>query len=385
MKKNHAHFDRIRFEFPPVKWLTDTNRYVIDARSKGGGRHYRTDRAEALALAEKLAADFEFKGRSAFSNPDIQTEKLSELGITAQEVIAEYLRQQHAKSTKSIAEAFDAFERHKSAQGLRHRSLKSVLPEIRRFMIQVGSGQSLGSITLAHISEYLMLQASSPGTHNTKRKHLCTFFNFCVAHDWIIKNPVDKVVRKKETIEVHVATPDQVERLLLRTFDCLSEPAASSMRAYLALAVFAGIRPEEIHRLNWRDINLEQSVVYISKATSKTNDDREVPILPNCKAWLTTCVHRTGPVAPSTSFATRLLKLREACGIETWRKPGTPWPHDVLRHTFGSSWLAIHKNRPLLAEIMGNSVNIITRHYKRTLSVAQAQALFSIMPPGRES
>ena len=41
----------------------------------------------------------------------------------------------------------------------------------------------------------------------------------------------------------------------------------------------------------------------------------------------------------------------------------------------------MHKNRPLLAEIMGNSVSIITRHYKRTLSVAQAEALFSIMPP----
>ncbi len=73
--------------------------------------------------------------------------------------------------------------------------------------------------------------------------------------------------------------------------------------------------------------------------------------------------------------------LREACGIETWRNPGAPWPHGVLRHAFGSSWLALHKNRPLLAEIMGNSVNIITRHYKRTLSVAQAGALFAITPP----
>ncbi len=98
-----------------------------------------------------------------------------------------------------------------------------------------------------------------------------------------------------------------------------------------------------------------------------------------------TCTERTGPVAPSTSLTSRLLKLREACGIQTWRKPGAPWPHDVLRHTFGSSWLAIHKNRPLLAEIMGNSVNIITRHYKRTLSVAQAEALFSIMPPACNS
>lgn len=30
---------------------------------------------------------------------------------------------------------------------------------------------------------------------------------------------------------------------------------------------------------------------------------------------------------------------------------------------------------------MGNSVNIITKHYNRTLSVAQAEARFAIMPP----
>jgi len=35
---------------------------------------------------------------------------------------------------------------------------------------------------------------------------------------------------------------------------------------------------------------------------------------------------------------------------------------------------------PMLVEIMGNSVGIITRHYKRTLSLAQAEALFVIMP-----
>ena len=385
MKKKASHFAPIRLDFPTVTWRADKDRYMVDARSKGGARHYRADRSDALALAEKLAADFEFKGRSAFSTPDVQTAKLSELGITPQEVIAQYLRQQHATATKSLADAFDAFEQHKNSQGLRPRSLDSVLPEVRRFMTQIGASHPLGAITLAHINEYLMLRASSPGTHNTKRKHLCTFFNFCTAHDWIAKNPVDKVVRKKETIEVHVATPEQVRRLLEHTYGCLSEPAASSMRAYLALAAFAGIRPEEIHRLDWRDVNLQENVVYISKAASKTNDDREVPILPNCRTWLMTCTERTGPVAPSTSLTSRLLKLREACGIQTWRKPGAPWPHDVLRHTFGSSWLAIHKNRPLLAEIMGNSVNIITRHYKRTLSVAQAEALFSIMPPGCNS
>lgn len=380
MKKKLLTPASIRLDFPPVTWREDENRYMVDARAKGGPRQYRTDRSEALALAQKLAAEFEFKGRSAFSNPDIQTAKLSELGVSAQEIIAQYLRQQHVNATKTLQEAFGYFVTHKGAQGLRPSALKSVLPEVARFINASGPETPLGSIGLANINAYLLRTAASPGTHNTKRKHLCTFFNFCKAHDWISKNPVEKVIRKKETIDVHVAKPEQIHRLLTNTYDCLGEPAASSMRAYLSLAAFAGIRPEEIHRLDWRDINLDQDVVYISKATSKTNDDREVPILPNCRAWLLTCSHRSGAVASKGSFATRFLKLREASGIRTWRQPGEVWPHDVLRHTFGSSWLAIHKNRPLLAEIMGNSVGIITRHYKRTLSLTQAEALFAIMP-----
>ena len=75
-----------------------------------------------------------------------------------------------------------------------------------------------------------------------------------------------------------------------------------------------------------------------------------------------------------------MLKLREACGIPVWRKPGAPWPHDVLRHPFGFSRLAIHENRPLPSEIMCNPLNSNTLKYKRTLSVAQAEALFFIMP-----
>jgi len=43
----------------------------------------------------------------------------------------------------------------------------------------------------------------------------------------------------------------------------------------------------------------------------------------------------------------------------------------ILRHTFGLSWLAIRKNRPLLAEIIGNSAPVITKHCNRTISLEQ--------------
>ncbi len=68
-------------------------------------------------------------------------------------------------------------------------------------------------------------------------------------------------------------------------------------------------------------------------------------------------------------------------GLRTRQSPkGDIWHHDVLRQTYGSYWLAIHQNRPLLAEHMGNSVRIITKHYKRMVSRGQAEAWFNVIP-----
>jgi hypothetical protein len=43
------------------------------------------------------------------------------------------------------------------------------------------------------------------------------------------------------------------------------------------------------------------------------------------------------------------------------------WDQDIMRHSFASYWLAVHKNAPALAEIMGNTVPIIRKHYENTV------------------
>jgi hypothetical protein len=92
-----------------------------------------------------------------------------------------------------------------------------------------------------------------------------------------------------------------------------------------------------------------------------------------------------GVIVPATSFLRRFNTIRPAVGFQTRKLPtGDRWRHNVLRHTYGSCWLAIHQNRPLLAEHMGNSVRIITKHYKRMVSRGQADAWFNVLPPDRD-
>lgn len=56
------------------------------------------------------------------------------------------------------------------------------------------------------------------------------------------------------------------------------------------------------------------------------------------------------------------------------------WDEDIMRHSFASYWLAVHKNAPALAEIMGNTVPIIRKHYENTVLEDVAVKFWAIQP-----
>ena len=267
---------RIRFEYPSVDYLPSTDEFMIDARAhdypgKKSGRHKIKDRDKALAKAEEIAALVASVQKTTPNLPSTVMEELKAHGICPYEILNKALLAVVGQKSKTLGEAYEAFQMHKESQGLRPSSLKSVLPAVSHFIAAAGGENvALSSIGVAQIDQYLVRSAASAGSHNTQRKHLCTFFSFCLTRDWLAKNPMLKVVRKTESIEVHVTQPAVIEALLNATFTQLQEPAASGMRAYIALAAFAGIRPEEITRLDWSHIQIKQSLIYIPKAISKT-------------------------------------------------------------------------------------------------------------------
>ena len=149
----------------------------------------------------------------------------------------------------------------------------------------------------------------------------------------------------------------------------------------IVLAGFAGIRPEELHRLDWQDVNLSTGSAFISADVSRVGEARAVPLTENCLAWLATSSTRSGLVAPKAGFLYRFDAVRVAAGYSVRGQRGEDWQSDVLLHSFASYWLAIYKNRAELAEYMGNSAKIIGKHYRRMMPLGEAQAWFAILPP----
>jgi hypothetical protein len=58
----------------------------------------------------------------------------------------------------------------------------------------------------------------------------------------------------------------------------------------------------------------------------------------------------------------------------------TNWPQNALRHSFGSYHLAKFQDAPALALQMGNSVDVIMKHYRELVRPADAAKYWRIRP-----
>jgi integrase len=366
----------IRGTWPFVRYVRASGRYQVDTRTTGGGgsRKWYATQEQALEAARVASEQKKEFGAASYRN-----DELSKFGWTVPQAIEFALKHlRAAASSRLITDAVDALLKSKAQQKLSAQYLGPLRYELARFA-KAFDGKTLTEITSPDVMHYLS-DAATAGARNTRRKHLVTLFSFGVKNKWVKENPAKEVSRLKEKFDIETLTPPQMARLLAAC-DLLPEPAAGVMRAYIALAGFAGIRPEELHRLDWADVSIAEGSVFIRADVSKVGEARHVPLSQNCTAWLETVSVRSGAIAPKAGFRYRFDAVRAAAGYSVRGNEGNEWPSDVLRHSFASYWLAIHKNRAELAELMGNSAKIIGKHYRRVLPLAEAQAWFEILPP----
>src|SRR5205814_6083183 len=93
-----------------------------------------------------------------------------------------------------------------------------------------------------------------------------------------------------------ILSPNQMGTLL--------DNVSSEFLPWLVIAGFAGIRSEEIapdpnsskSPLKWQDIDWEHKTIIVRAETSKTKEEREVPISDNLAEWLAPGRFSSGPV-----------------------------------------------------------------------------------------
>jgi integrase len=146
----------------------------------------------------------------------------------------------------------------------------------------------------------------------------------------------------------------------------------NELMAYVAMGLFAGIRPEETQRLTWEHVNLETAEITIPHTISKTKKTRLFKIEPNLLAWLKAHKSTGQPLIPSENFLNKLVAFKKSLSFK--------WIADGLRHTFATFEYARSKNLETLRYIMGNSPGVIERFYRSAISEATVNQYWGIVP-----
>ena len=100
--------------------------------------------------------------------------------------------------------------------------------------------------------------------------------------------------------------------------------------------------------------------------------NRVVPLCAAACAWLAIYPPDKKGFFPPLSVKGRTA-LKKATGLD--------WAQDAPRHTFISARAAIVQHEGQVAREAGTSIEIIHRHYHRTLSLDIAEAIMGLMPP----
>lgn len=229
-----------------------------------------------------------------------------------------------------------------------------------------------------------LVSGMAPCSRNGVLRGLSAFGSWCVRSGLAVSNPASSVSRARESEPPKgVLTPGQVEGLM-----ACSAAARPDLVPYLALALFAGIRPEELRRLPPDRIG--GRYVLLDGAVTKTADARTVEISAPLRAWLAAypvpaCRRGVCPLARKRLYA--VLRDLRALTVRLSERTGRPelalrgWPKDGPRHTYATCMYELTGDAARVAASMGHAgTGVFFRHYRALSRPGDGQAFLDVTP-----
>lgn len=380
----------LRPEWPKIRDLRPSghNWFMVDARPHSK-REYFATLAEAKTRADQLATERENRGVEAVSFSTENRvmavecmEKLTPYGKTLRDAVDHYCvwleSEERKRQSLSVSECLDRYLAVREADFQRGELAQLTIYEIRERMeqLRVAIGRMrILAVTAGTIRTFLDSMPVSNRTKLNVRLRLSKFFNYCKENEWLPQNPCSPISIKIRKGDTRILSVSDAQRLLTAAE---TSPYAQGVVPYVAIALFAGLRPGEAEQLKWENINFETETIEVLGHTSKTRDTRYVRMEPTLVKWLKPLRKSSGRMVGG-NFRKEWESIRKAAGYDPLQ-PETRWVADILRHTYASYWLALHQNRAQLAELMGNSVDVIRRHYRCPISEADAKHFWGLSP-----
>ena len=213
---------------------------------------------------------------------------------------------------------------------------------------------------------------------------------WCVRDGRTAENPLSAVPKFEEQTdkrrERRALTPAELGRLLAaaRARDVETKGRWGSRELVYTLAAYSGLRRGEMKLLEWRDVDLEQSVVTVRAEVSKSKRDDMVPLHPKVVKLLRQV--RPDDPAPRGRVLSSLPTIRtvyqdfERAGIPKVDKAGRVVDLHALRTTLGTE-LAKNGVAPQVAQkIMRHADYRTTMAHYTKLGLQDAAAAIDELP-----
>ncbi len=328
-------------------------------------------RDDAERFAESVRAARRRVGELAFSLDALTmataakcVDRLKKHGLTI-EMATEFAIKHLANDAPTVSDVVARLMKAVEARRRKANSIHELRMKVNRFAAAFGT-RKVGTIRSDEIAEWIRKLGVGPRTALNFRTKISQLFGFAVRNGWCSSNPVANVDRPQvPDTEPSIFTVDQA-RLLL------ANAGKFGLRNYVALGLFAGLRPMETLRLLAADIRLDERVIVIGAHIAKKPTRRMAAINDTLLAWLQ--VPSDGHAVNPSNFRKRLDGLKTAVGLAAW-------PQDALRHSFGSYDFAMHGDARKTADAMGHRDPLVFRqHYMALVSRVDAERFWALRP-----
>ena len=301
-------------------------------------------------------------------------------GIGLLDMIKDWIRRPKPATNPNVTliELYDAFIKDR-ADDVGRAQFATLRQHCGSFVRTLGCSILISDITAGMIEGWLENKGTAKKTWNNCRGSVSTMFNWAVhpRRCWLIQNPVMLVKRHTKR-----SMPVQKREILsVKTCKLLMEHLETDHPQWclsFALALFAGVRPDrtngELAKLS-RGVERDgterffyDKILYLAPEMVKAGPDRETDIPGNLSKWIE-CYPPT-PEALCPQDSTAYARIRKRFKI----------PHDGLRHTAITAFLAAGATIAEAARQFGNSENMIRDHYRGRMDAKEAKLFYEIYP-----
>jgi len=313
-------------------------------------------------------------------------EVLKPFGVTLHDAVETYAKARTKLHKASLNEAVDFYLRHhptallaktvkqaademleaKRRDGVSAAYLKDLNTRLPR--IAAAFSGPIGQVTQSQIEDWLRALPGSIRSRNNYRSLVVMLWRFARQRGYLMRDratEADGLARGRDNgTEIEIFRPADFAKVIAK--------ADADLLPFLAIGAFTGLRHAELLRLEWEDVRFEQGFVEVKARKAKTAQRRLVLVQPNLQAWLAPYNGSTGKVCSWIRIGRTAARLAKGLGVR--------WPKNGLRHSYASYRLAQCQDAAKVALEMGNTPNMIFRHYRELVTPKEAAAWWSIIP-----